>query len=597
MAGSPNSEKVDIASRRTILQAAGTIGAAGLTTLAGCVGGSNDESDIDVPDEYVEEEPAGDPVEVVSESLDADFPVRNYYAEQHANIMDDIGFDVEHNVRALQAFLDETQVGRNQDINAMRYLDSFDPERPISDCASRSAIAEGGGNIANHYNPEYEELLDEQSQAVDDDERQELVYEAQEYLVEEEYVVVPIMYQDRAMPYDADTVSNIIDGYLEDGLTGIYNMVQIEVDDEDNELIPIQHEDLNTLDPLAAERGRADRDYGRLIFDRLMHPDPDNDYLPEPWAAEEVEQPDEETYVVTLQDDLEWHDGEPVTAEDVEFTYTYGPEHSAGMAGVTEHLDEVEVTGDLEATFHMEQPDATFLATAMAGRDAHLIPQHILEDVDDPSGWDSGDDIDFVGSGPFQLSSWDEGEELVLDAFEGHHQEPNIDRVIRLQGADAAASASAMEDGTADMLPYDLPPDQLERLDGMDHLEIAESPMTSMHYYSMNMDPDRDGPFRYREVREAISYTFDRQEWIDVAAAGFGEELNTIVPPALEFWSSEDVSTNEFDVDQCVEVLGEAGFVWNEDGQLHYPEDTDHLTTQRDTFDWDEDDLPEMLQG
>ncbi|WP_331233341.1 ABC transporter substrate-binding protein [Natronorarus salvus] len=588
-------------SRRRFLKGTGTIGAAGLMATAGCLGGNGDddddgeddggEVDADFPEEYVEEEPEGEPVSAIHEALDADFPVRHYYSEVHTNILRDIGFEMEYNVRALQAHLDETFVARNHDIMNLRWLDAFDPDRPIRDAASEAALEEGGGNNANHWNPEFEELLSEQAAAVDDDERQELVYQAQEYLVDE-YVLVPILVQDRAMPYNSERVSNVHE-YLEDGLAGITNMVEIETDD--GELRTAQQEDLTTLDPMAAERGRADRDYGRLIFDRLMHPTPEEEFLPAPWAAESVEQPDDTTYEVTLREGLEFHDGEPVTAEDIEFTYTYGAENNAGLRGVIGNLEEVVVESDLEVTFNMSQPDATFPSRALAGRDSGILPRHILEDVDDPSGWDQDEEM-FIGSGPFMLNSHDPGEELVLDAHDAHQFAPNVDRVVRVQAADAASAASAVEDETVDMVPYDLPPDQLDRLEQLDHIEISGALMTSIHYCTMNMHPDReDGPFKYYEVREAVGHTFDREEWLDVAAAGFGELLNTPMSPGLEFWvAPEDrVSPDPFDTDRAIEILGEAGFRWDQEGQLHYPADTSELTTQPDAYGWDE--TPEVL--
>jgi len=586
-------------SRRTLLRTAGAVGAAGLTATAGCLGDDDDdddgngEADLDeVPDEFVEANPAGDPVEELAyENLDADFPVRFFYGERHANILRDIGFDVEYNVRALQAHLDRTFTDRDHDMMNLRWLDGFDPDRPVRDGAGRVNLAPGGGNTSNHWNPEYEDLLNEQAAAADEDERQELIYQCQEYLVEEETVLVPILVQQRSMPYVNDRVSNVR-SFLEDGLAGITNMVNVETPDD--ELFTIQQEDLTTLDPMSAQRGRADRDHVRLMFDRLAHPDPDEGYLPQPWAAESIETPDDTTVEVTLREGLEFHDGEPVTAEDIEFTYTYGAEQNAGLDGLLTNLENIVVESELEVTFELSQPDAVFLTRGLGGRDSGILPKHILEGVDDPDGWDRDDDIPFVGSGPFQFESWDIGEELVLTAHDDHQFRPNIDRLVRVQAADAAASAAAVEDQTVDMVTYDLPPDQLSRIEQLDHIELLDSVMTSIHYGVMNMDPDRDGPFKYREAREAVAHTYDRSEWLDVAADGFGELLNTTMSSGLGFWRAPEdrVSPPPFDPSAAIQALGEAGFRWDEDGEIHYPEDTDALTTQPDAFNWEGADDP-----
>ena len=589
-------------SRRTFLKSTGAIGAAGV--VAGCLGADDpddpdDPDDVDpdvdrIPDEYVEADPAGEPVEeVVYENLDADFPVRFRYGEEHAGDLREIGFDVDYNVRALGAHLDETFTGRNQDISVHRWLDGFDPDVPLRNGASASTIAEGGGNVANHWNPEYEDLLQAQATAADQDERQDLVYDGQHYLVEEEVVQTPTLVQYRAMPYNVNRVSGVHE-FLEDGLAGITNMVNVET--PDGELRTAQQEDITTLDPLSAQRGRADRDHTRLIWDRLAHPTPDAEYLPDPWAAESIEMVDDTTMEVTLREGLEWHDGEPVTAEDVEFTYTYGAEHNAGLAGATEALENIIVESELEITFELSRPDAAFTNVGISGRDSHLIPKHVLEDVDNPDGWVQDDDIPSVGSGPFELDEFRIGEEVILTSHDEHQFAPNIDRLVRVQSADAASAAGAVEDETVDMVPYDLPPDQLDRLEAMDHIEILESVMTSLHYTTYNMHPNKDGPFRFHEVRDAVAHTNNRENWLDVAAAGYGELLTTLMSPGLEFWAAppDVVNAHEFDLDTAVEKLGEAGFRWDEDGVIHYPEDTGQLTTQAERWSEHEDEIPDQ---
>ncbi|MDR9429394.1 MAG: ABC transporter substrate-binding protein [Natronomonas sp.] len=576
------------------------MGVGGAATLAGCFGGGGNENgnggaDVDIPDEYVEDDPAGDPVEpLVYENLNADFSARFYYGEVHANILRDIGFEVEYNVRELQAHLDETFTARNHDLMNLRWLDGFDPDRPLRDGAGETNLAPGGGNVANHWNPEYQELLSQQAAAVDDDERQDIVFQCQKYLVEEEFVLLPIMVQGRAMPYNAERVSNV-EPFLENGLAATPNMVNVET--PDGELITSSQESLTTLDPMSAQRGRVDRDHVRLIFDRLAWPDPDEGYLPTPWAADSIEFTDNTTLEVTLREGLEFHDGEPVTAEDIEFTFTYGADQNPGLAGVLTNLDEVVPETDLDVTFNLSSPDATFLSRAIAGRNSGILPMHILEGVDDPSGWDQpGSDLEFIGSGPFQFSDWQVGEQLILEAHDAHQHAPNIDRLVRLQASDSSSAAAAVESKEADMVPYNLPPDQLDRLRGLDHIELLESLMTSIHYGTFNMDPGGDNPFKYRELREGVAHTYDRENWLDVGAGGYGEVITTTFTPGLDFWygSKDEVSPFPFDPDAAIETLGEYGFRWNSDGRIHYPENPgENLTTLEDSY-WGDAELPDV---
>jgi ABC-type transport system substrate-binding protein len=130
----------------------------------------------------------------------------------------------------------------------------------------------------------------------------------------------------------------------------------------------------------------------------------------------------------------------------------------------------------------------------------------------------------------------------------------------------------------------------------MDHLELLNNLMTSIHYGTFNMDPGEDNPFKYRELREGIAHTYDRESWLEVGGGGFGQVLTTMFTPGLEFWvaPTDRVSPFEFDPDQAAQVLGEYGFRWDSDGNIHYPENPDeNLTTLEDSY-WQDAELPDV---
>ncbi|GAB3019770.1 ABC transporter substrate-binding protein [Natronobiforma cellulositropha] len=548
-------------SRRTFLRATGLAGTVGVVSLAGCTG-NGDDDDVGAPDEAVVEDPDGEPVpELTYENLDPDAPLRYWYGQQHAENIRELGIEVDYNSRALDAHLERVFDTREFDYTVMRWLDGFDPDNALRTIASESTLTEGGGNVPGHVNEEYEEMLAEQRGLVDPDERQEVVFEMQEYLVEEN-VIHPIVVQDRAMPYRSDRVSNV-SGMLEDGLAGIWNMVEVETDD--GRLTAASHEDLTNLDPVTGLVSRANRDMIQLVYDRLMHPDPDEEYTPQPWAAESVEWEDDTTVLVTLRDGMEWHDGESVDADDVVFTFEYHEQENPDFGGLAENLETVEAETDLDVRFDLSEPDAIFESVILAGRNASLIPQHVWE------GREPGeivDEQDYVGSGPFQFESFDLGEDLRLSAHEGHHHEPNVDEFIRVESADASSSASLVQGGEVDMINFDLPADQLITLEDDDDIALESALMTSIHYGVPNR---RREPFANPAIREAVAYTIPREDIVDIGADGFAEIIDATLSPGLEFWYNDTLDGRPFDIEAAIDVLADAGFQWNEDGQLHYP--------------------------
>lgn len=551
-------------SRRKFLQAAGVSGAIGLTALAGCIGDDDPDEDPDPdvdPDESIVDDPDGAPVEMVYEGCAPDLPLRNWYGEHQVENLEEIGFEVEYHARAAPAYVDAIFVERNHDATPLRWLDGFDPDRALNDAASQAELGEGGGNVSGHDDDWYEEQLSAQRAAIDSDERQTIVYEMQEHLVSEA-VITPLFVQDRAMPFNANTVSNTVE-FLEDGLSSVWNLINVEVDTPDNIIRAAYHEETSSLNPVTGLVMRSNRDALRLMYDRLMMVDPDNEYLPSPWAAESIEAPDDTTYEITLRDGMTFHDGEPVTSEDVQFSYEYCIEHNASLTGLAEPLDEIEVIDEHQLTMHLSEPSAPFEIRVLAGRNAPIIPKHHWEGVD------PDDQPSNVGSGPFQLDSWERGEELRFSAHAGHHHEPNVDGYIRVETADASGSASMLLGEEVDMVPYDMPPDQIVTLEREDHIDVQSSLMTSIHYIAWNM---RREPFSMREARRACSHTVDRFDVVEIAADGLGDVIAATFSPDLEFWYNPDVEEFPFDLEMARAVLADAGFQWDADtGQLHYP--------------------------
>lgn len=565
MADSASHEK----SRRRFLKTTGAASAAGMGLLAGCFGADEDpDDDTDGPADDTTPEPVADPegepvAEIVYENLDPDAPLRYWYGGEHADILRELGFEVDYNSRALDAHLERLFDSRDYDYTIMRWLDGFDPDNALRTPASEATLVEGGGNVAGHVNEEYEEMLSAQRSAVDMDERQAIVHEMQEYLVTEQ-VLHPIVVQDRAMPYRTDRVSNVR-GTLEDGLASIWNMIQIET--EDGSLSAASHEDFTSLDPVTGLVTRANRDMISLVYDRLMHADPDEEYTPSPWAAESVEWDDDTTVVVTLREGMEWHDGEPVTAEDVQFTFEYHAEENPDFAGLAENLESIEVENDLTARFDLSEPDAIFESVLLAGRNSSLLPQHVWEGR-------TPDDIvdaqDYIGSGPFQFESMVLGEELRLSAHDAHHNAPNVTDFIRIETADASSTASAVLGGEVDMANFDLPADQLISLEEDPDIELESALMTSTHFGVPNR---RREPFAHPAVREAVAHTIPREDIVEIGADGFAEVIRVPLSPGLEFWYNDEATEYPYDLGRARQVLADAGFEWDEDGVLHYPPD------------------------
>ncbi|RQG98973.1 hypothetical protein EA472_15635 [Natrarchaeobius oligotrophus] len=560
------------ASRRSVLKAAGASGVA--VSLAGCTGFlGGEDGDAPVTEYGVEltDDPAGEPWEEIDYLTTPEdvSPIRYTYANLHAEYLEELGFDVSVRAPSIPQYVDDGFVHRDFDIYVVRQLDGWDPDRYLHDAFHSSALAEGEVNISGYDNPEYDEMVEQQRRETDFEARRDLVFEMQEQLMEEQ-IISPILVQNRVMAYNSDRYQNAYSG-PEEGLGRFWNFLNIEPTDEGDEtLVFSQISDVNTLNPLSPERVRVERGIIKLMYDRLMRI-PEDEVVPQPWMAESVDQEDETTVVVTLRDDLQWHDGEDVTAEDVRFTFEYGQEHSSTIESQLEPLDSIDVEDDLTVVFNFDEPMATF-ETFLAGRNGSILPEHVWSDYPDALDVETVGEFtntdDPVGSGPFQLTSFEGGEELSLERFDGYFEQPNVDEVIRIESADTRGMVNALEDGTSDMVPWELAPEDIERFDDGDEFETVDAFMTSIHYACYNM---RRHPYDSTEVRRGLAYAIPKQEAVEIATAGTAEVIQAPISPALEEWYNDDVEHFNLDLEAAAQELEAAGCEWDQDGRIHMP--------------------------
>jgi peptide/nickel transport system substrate-binding protein len=161
------------------------------------------------------------------------------------------------------------------------------------------------------------------------------------------------------------------------------------------------------------------RTASRWMYEPLIMINP-LDNAQTPWLATEWSLPDADTIQMTIRDGVEWSDGEPLTADDVAFTFEMLKEYPAiDIKGAWQHIESVEVDGDT-VTFELLTDDVPALTIIGA---TYIVPEHIWADVDDPSTWRNEDPI---GSGPFTLGNYNQ-QQYSMDKNEDYWQADSIE--------------------------------------------------------------------------------------------------------------------------------------------------------------------------
>ena len=319
--------------------------------------------------------------------------------------------------------------------------------------------------------------------------------------------------------------------------------------------------------------GVTDNWITELLFDRLYRVGPDG--LPQPWAAEGHEWRDETTIAVTLKDGMMWHDGQPVTAEDVVFSYQATTGGEAPMyAPFGKSITNMTIEGGNTIVFELAAPSASFLTSSLAK--INLIPKHVWEPIladlatKDENAESYQEDMP-IGSGPYKFVRWLTNEEIVLEANADHFNAPRAERFILRLVPNAEAALGMLRSGELNFLT-DFQGDPQVLLDAAaadGDLEVVSTVDIGFRYVAFNL---RRPPFNDPAFRRALSAAVDRRLIVNAAFKKFAVASNSVVSPALEFWHAADVVSGfEAGSDVAMSILKEAGYGGVGD-KLTYPD-------------------------
>lgn len=433
-----------------------------------------------------------------------------------------------------------------------------------------STTAEKGFNFIGYNNPAYDALVEKQRITLDPAERREIVREAQALLAADQPNMMlahpQSTYAYNTSVWDAESVvdqSGI-------GIRNTWSYIGMEPVGDVKDIILNSSDNVRAINPLYISGG-TDSWITELLWDRLMRIGPDG--LPQPWAATGFEWIDDTTIVVSLRDDMVWHDGKPVTPEDVKFSFEAASSGEAPMySPFVSNVAGIEIDGN-DLTFSLAQPSAAFLTATLSK--INIVPKHIWEPVikdqmSKETNAESHQEATPIGSGPYKFVSWTSNEEVVLAANEDHFATPKADRWILRIVPNVEAALGMLRSGEINFLS-DFPgdPTVLTGLaDEDENINVVSTVDIGFRYVAFN---NRRAPFDDAAFRKALSSAVDRRLIVGAAFRGFAVPSNSVVSPALSYWHNEETDVMETGIDVAKSILEEAGYEVV-DGKLNYPE-------------------------
>lgn len=269
--------------------------------------------------------------------------------------------------------------------------------------------------------------------------------------------------------------------------------------------------------------------------------------LAESWEISE----DGRTYTFTLREGITFHDGSPLTAGDVKFTYErlVDPATASPSAADLATMESVEAPDDQTVVVTLTQPDASFLAT-IAGVTVGIMSEAFVTanngDVSQTA----------MGTGPFMFNEYVPNTRIVLDKNPNYWEEglPYVDGLEMIIAPDDTSRTSAVVTGTVDLIEY-APLRDVEILEQDASLKLAGDANTNIRFIGINMAKE---PFDILEVRQAIAAVIDREAVLGPAVFGHGTPTTVLFPPG--YWATLDAEVPGPDPERAKQLLADAGY-------------------------------------
>lgn len=344
-------------------------------------------------------------------------------------------------------------------------------------------------------------------------------------------------------------------------------------------LVLVLPSDPKSFNPVTAQESTT-HEVGRFLFEGLVRFNPltgahEGD-LASHWSVSD----DGSRWIFYLRPEIYWSDGNPVTAEDVIFTFNsliYNPLIVTSARDVFTFEGEpmrVSARGQRAVSFELPAPFAPFLFIMQQP----ILPKHILDEAVKSgqfmTSWGVGEDVSrIVGSGPFKLHQYSPGERISLtrNPFYGRRHRsgvdlPRLDRIVLWIFSGPDGGLLKFLEGQSDIHPVsggDYPVLKTRESGGGFTL-YSTGPGMGSNFLVFNqgaLAPHKKAWFQNRAFRTAVAHSIDREAMIDIVLNGLGSKQCGPVSPSAANFFNPDTVCHEFDPVKSREILAREGFL------------------------------------
>lgn len=296
-------------------------------------------------------------------------------------------------------------------------------------------------------------------------------------------------------------------------------------------------------------------------------------------------------YTYTIREGVKFHDGEPLTASDVAFTYNLVMSHEdfPTLHSYTEYFASVEAPDDKTVVITLTESIPNIESKLIF---LYILPEHIWKAHE---GGDAAtfENLEMIGSGPFKMLEYKPNEFIRLGANPDYYGgAAKVDEVIFQIFSTSDVMVQALKSGQVDMITG-VPNTSVETLKQDKNIKVVSgaplAPDLADIIFNVtdpeNCPVDEGGlctghpALRDKIVRQALAHATDKQKIIDVILLGLGDPGIALIPSGLGEWFNSSIKDYEFDVEKANQMLEEAGYLDTDgDGVRELPDGSRPLT-------------------
>lgn len=279
------------------------------------------------------------------------------------------------------------------------------------------------------------------------------------------------------------------------------------------------------LDPVNNNGGNYSIMLKNLVYSPVLGYDRNTNLVP--ILAEEIPTLEGNEFTLNLDPEATFHNGDQVTAEDVKYTFEATVEEGTSYASNFSVIDTIDVENDTTAYFTLAEPYVPILHAI-----AHqVVPKSVREEDPDAFGKDT-----FVGSGPFQVTEFEENDYVTMEGWEDYWGEgsPALNKVTFTPINEPTNRITQLQTGEQDVINR-IPPQFWETVQDMEDADVLSGPSLSYQFAAFNQ---KEGECAKRDVRLAIDHCVDFDQTIEQYIKPGGGRMYSPLPASVaESWN------------------------------------------------------------